>query len=502
MLLQNTFDDDLNADMNAQVGLYEKVVLARQQAISGLGKTPEVLKSEMVKTAKDQGLSYNNYVVLQGKKLLTNFNNTGKSEIGNQFNGTFQELNRLEKILLNKSAQSKARDEYVNQNMALKGEEAFDFNKVKGGPTTITTNLPTRLEGGRITGFKKQTVNLSKEDLYKFAEIKDAQGFLGGAFVPKAKKEQAARYREQLVQKFGEPQFYGISDYLRGLPENREEGATLGDRFSSTASGLVPLFTTGALPYSSPLKPVNRNEAMEKAVSSDNFKKTIELREQFHKTTGNIAVPLQYPVLTGDDKKGKLTTSKLAGILSDFASAGIGGYEGVAQYVTDPKAQWFVNVDPSTSAYGKNTYNIQLTKPDGTIEVKPITEQHFIELSGKQPPRVNTDPIKASINAFNTGSTNSTYSYTDKNAYLGAYVKPDDFINTNKYRVAADFAPGSNGLVFPKLYIQGGSANDWRLIEYDPGRGFQGFTTEEAENFIPKVDDVFINGLLQIQRRK
>ena len=502
MLLQNTFDDDLNADMNAQVGLYEKVVLARQQAISGLGKTPEVLKSEMVKTAKDQGLSYNDYVVLQGKKLLTNFNNTGKSEIGNQFNGTFQELNRLEKILLNKSAQSKARDEYVNQNMALKGEEAFDFNKLKGGPTIITTNLPTTFERGKIGGFKKQTVNLSKEDLYKFAEIKDAQGFLGGAFVPKAKKEQAARYREQLVQKFGEPQFYGISDYLRGLPENREEGATLGDRFSSTASGLVPLFTTGALPYSSPLKPVNRNEAMEKAVSSDNFKKTIELREQFHKTTGNIAVPLQYPVLTGDDKKGKLTTSKLAGVLSDFASAGIGGYEGVAQYVTDPKAQWFVNVDPSTSAYGKNTYNIQLTKPDGTIEVKPITEQHFIELSGKQPPRVNTDPIKASINAFNTGSTNSTYSYTDKNAYLGAYVKPDDFINTNKYRVAADFAPGSNGLVFPKLYIQGGSANDWRLLEYNPGRGFQGFTTEEAENFIPKVDDVFINGLLQIQRRK
>jgi hypothetical protein len=499
MFLQNTFDDDFNADMNAQVGLYEKVVLARQQqAISGLGKTPEVLKAQMAKDAKAKGMTYNDYVVLKGKDLLTNFNNSkGKSEIGNQFNETFQELNRLEKILLNKAAIDKARDEYVNQNMALKGEEAFDFNKVKGGPTTITTNLPTRLEDGRITGFKKQTVNLSKEDLYKFATIKDAQGFLGSIFVPKAKKEQAARFREQLVQKFGEPQFYGISDYLRGMPESREEGATLGDRASSTASGLVPLFTTGALPYSSPLKPVNRNEAMEKAVSSDNFKKTIELREQFHKTTGNIAVPLQYPVLKGDSKKGQQTTSKLAGILSDFASAGIGGYEGMAQYVTDTKAQWFVNVDPSTSAYGSNTYNLQLTKPDGTIETKLITEQHFIELSGKQPPRVNTDPIKASINAFNTGSTNSTYSYTDKNAYLGAYVKPDDFINTNKYRVAADFAPGSNGLVFPKLYIQGGSANDWRLLEYDPGRGFQGFTTEDAEKFIPSVDDVFIKGLLQ-----
>jgi hypothetical protein len=497
MFLQNTFDDDLNADINAQVGLYEKVVLARQQTISGLGKTPQLLKAEMVKTAKDLGMSYNDYVVLQGKKLLTNFNNTGKSEIGNQFNGTFQELNKLEKTLLNKSAQSNARDEYVNQNMALKGQEAFNFNKVKGGPTTITTNLPTTFERGKIGGYKKQTVTLSKEDLYKFAEIKDAQGFLGSIFVPKAKKEQAARFREQLVQKFGEPQFYGIGDYLKGMPESREEGATLGDRFSSTASGLVPLFTSGALPYSSPLKPVNRNEAMEKAVSSDNFKKTIELREQFHKTTGNVPVPLQYPILKGDSKKAEQTTSKLAGILSDFALSGIGGYEGMAQYVTDPKAKWFVNVDPSTSAYGNNTYNLQLTKPDGTIETKPIIEQHFIELSGKQPPRVNTDPIKASINAFNTGSTNSTYSYTDKNAYLGAYVKPDDFINTNKYRVAADFAPGSNGLVFPKLYIQGGSANDWRLLEYNPGRGFKGFTTEEAENFIPSVDDVFIKGILQ-----
>lgn len=502
MHYQDVFMDGLNADMDAQVGLYEKVVLARQQAVSGTGKTPQLLKAEMVKDAKAKGMSYNDYVVLKGKDLLTNFNNTGKSEIGNQFNGTFQELNRLEKIILNKNAQLKGSDDYVNQLAELGGFEPFDVSKVKVGPTTITTNLPTTFERGKIGGFKKQTVNLSKEDLYKFAAIKDAQGFLGGIFVPKAKKEEAAKFREQLVKKFGEPQFYGIGDYLKGMPESREQGATLGSPGYSLAAGLVPMFTTGAIPSGSSVsgsfsKPVNRNQVMEKAVSSDNFKKTIALKEEYFKSIGAVPVPKQYPLLKSDEKKAKQLTSTLGGVISDFASSGISGYEDIAQYVTDPKALYYVNIEPSTSAYGKNTYNLQLTKPDGTSVIKPITEQHFIDLTGKQPPRVNTDPIKASIGAFNTGSTNSTYSYTDKNAYLGAYVKPDDFVNTNKYRVAADFAPGSNGLVFPKLYIQGGSANDWRLLEYNPGRGFQGFTTEEAEKFIPSVDDVFIKGLLQ-----
>ena len=507
MYHQDAFIDGLNADMNAQVGLYEKVVFARQQAISGTGKTPQLLKSEMVKKAKDLGMTYNDYVVSEGSKLLADFNNKGKSLIGNQFNSTFEQLNKLEKTLLNKNAQLKGSDDYVDQMAMLGGFEPFNLSKVKSGPTTITTNLPTTFERGKIGGFKKQTVTLSKDDLYKFAEIKDAQGFLGSIFVPKVKKEQAAKFREQLIQKFGEPQFYGISDYLKGIPESKQEGSTLGSPGYSLAAGLVPLFTTGAIPSGSSVsssfsKPVNRNEEMDKAVSSNNFKKTMALKEEYFKSLSNVPVPKQYPILKGDDKKAKQLTSTLGGVVSDFASAGIGGYEDIAQYVTDPKALYYVNIEPSTSAYGNNTYNLQLTKPDGTSVIKPISEKHFVALTGKQPPRVNTDPIKASIGAFNTGSTNSTYSYTDKNAYLGAYVKPDDFINTNKYRVAADFAPGADGLVFPKLYIQGGSANDWRLIEYDPGRGFKGFTTEEAEEFIPKVDDVFINGLLQIQRRK
>lgn len=464
MYYQDSFIDGLNADMNAQVGLYEKVVFARQQTISGIGKKPELLKAEMVKTAKDLGIAYNDYVVLQGKKLLTNFNNTGKSEIGNQFNGTFEQLNKLEKTLLNKTAQLKGGDTYVDQIAKLGGFEPFDISKVKSGPMVITADLPTTFEGGKIGGFKKQNVTLSKEDLYKFATIKDAQGFLGGIFQPKAKREESVKFQEQLTQKFGKTLYYGLENYLAGLGSTR-----------NTAP----------------------NAEMVKAIGSDNFKKTMGLKEDYFKSLSNVPVPKQYPLLKGDDKKTKQLTSTLGGVISDFASAGISGYEDIAQYVTDPKALYYVNVDPSTSAYGNNTYNLQLTKPDGTSVIKTISEKHFVELTGKQPPRVNTDPIKASISAFNTGSTNSTYSYTDKDAYLGAYVKPDDFINTNKYRVAADFAQGSNGLVFPKLYIQGGSANDWRLLEYDPGRGFQGFTTEEAEKFIPSVDDVFIKGLLQ-----
>jgi hypothetical protein len=499
MYHQNAFDVDLDADMNAQTGLYEKVVLARQQIISGTGKTPETLKREMVKKAQDLGMSYNDYVVSQGSKLLADFNNTGKSQIGNQFNSTFEELNKLGKTLGTKSAILKGRDSYVEQ-AAFGQFEPFDFNKVKGGPVQITASLPTTFERGKIGGFKNQTVTLSKEDLYKFAEITDAQGFLGNIFVPKVKKEQAAKFKESLMQKFGEAQFYGIADYLRGQTYRESDTSPL-ERLSAfgsdIASAAATVIGSAAIPYSSPLKPLAPNAAMQKAVTSDNFKKTMDLREEYFKNIGSVPVPKQYPIVKGNEKKAEQVNSKLAGILSDFAAAGIGGYEDMAQYVTDPKAKWFVNVDPSTSAYGKNTYNLQLTKPDGTSEIKPITEQHFIELSNRQPPTVNTDPIKTAIGAFNTGSTNSTYAYTDKNAYLGAYAKPDDFINTNKYRVAADFAPGGNGLVFPKLYIQGGSANDWRLLEYDPGRGFKGYTTEEADGFIKSVDDVFIKGLLQ-----
>jgi len=499
MYHQDAFMDGLNADMNAQVGLYEKVVLARQQAVSGIGKTPQLLKAEMVKKAKDLGMSYNDYVVLQGKKLLTNFNNTGKSEIGNQFNGTFEQLNNLEKTLLNKNAQLKGSDTYVNQIAKLGGFEPFDFNKVKGGPMVITADLPTTFEGGKIGGFKKQTVTLTKEDLYKFAAIKDAGGFLGGIFQPKAKREEAAKFEEQLTQKFGKTLYYGLENYLQGTGRTETSVTSeLGKAFASAA--LASAIPGGKNPFMAGLGSVRGtapNAEMQKAVGSDNFKKTMALKEEYFKSLSNVPVPKQYPILKGDDKKARQLTSTLGGVVSDFASAGIGGYEDIAQYVTDPKALYYVNVEPSTSAYGSNTYNLQLTKPDGTSVIKPISEKHFVALTGKQAPRVNTDPIKASINAFNTGSTNSTYSYTDKEAYLGAYVKPDDFINTNKYRVAADFAPGANGLVFPKLYIQGGSANDWRLIEYNPGRAFQGFTTEEAEKFIPSVDDVFIKGLLQ-----
>jgi hypothetical protein len=61
--------------------------------------------------------------------------------------------------------------------------------------------------------------------------------------------------------------------------------------------------------------------------------------------------------------------------------------------------------------------------------------------------------------------------------------------------VAADFAPGTKGMYFPKLYIKSG--DDWDLVQYNPGPSFQGFTKDEVENFPMLVDDIFINSLLQ-----
>ena len=108
---------------------------------------------------------------------------------------------------------------------------------------------------------------------------------------------------------------------------------------------------------------------------------------------------------------------------------------------------------------------------------------------------ISVDEVNSNINAFGTGSTNSTYSYMDKDAYSTAYLKTDDFPNTNRFRVAADFAPGAKGRYFLKLYINTGK--EWDLVQYNPGPGFQGFTRDEVANFPMMVDDIFINSLLQ-----
>jgi hypothetical protein len=174
-------------------------------------------------------------------------------------------------------------------------------------------------------------------------------------------------------------------------------------------------------------------------VDNEDYKRTVQLREQYFKEISDVSVPKAYPLYKDKAEQAKNLATSLASVASDYS--GIDKeYEDIAALATDEKSQFQVNVDPAVSRYDKNAYTLQVTKPSGEIVTKSITENQFKFLTGKSAPVVFVDEIDSNISAFGTGSTNTTYSYMDKNAYSTAYLKGDDFPNTSKYRVAADFA--------------------------------------------------------------
>ena len=461
------FEEGLTADLNAKQGLYEQVAVANWKAMNATsGKTFDdtQIKTAIGAYAKKLGMSYNDYIIIQGSKAVQAMNSNKNTSFGPEFNATVQQINALDKTITNKLAKQKEADKVIAEKAKLEGFTAFDYKKSGVKPTNVT--IPVDRNGV----VENKVVNLSTEDLYKFAVINKA-GDQGGdlfsgpsPFRPKAVREEAKKLRESLIAKFGEKTFNTLQMKLYTRPT-------------------ALLYSTGNTPLTE----------MNKALESSEFKRTQKLKEDYYKGISFAQAPQTQILYKGKPEQEKQLVSNISSIISDYAS--VGGYEEFGQYASDPKAQFQVNIKPAPSAYGKNSYSLQMTKPDGTIVEKPIVEKHYEFLTNQKAPMVSDNNLQSNINAFGTGSTNSAYHFTDKDAYTTAYFKPDEFSNTNKYQVAADFAQGGNGRYFPKLYVNTGAG--YKFYNYNPGRGFEGFTLEQAEAFPQLVDDRFISGLLQ-----
>lgn len=472
------FEDGLNADINTQVALYEKVAVAHWSAVNsgkvdpktGKAYTQDGMRNQIRLQAKDLGISYNDYIVLQGKKAYNTFTNSGSSLIGNEYTQDFKEIGELEKMIGSKAARLKNADTYVATN--AEGFKPFDLSKVKVEPiNNLKIRYSTKMDGGTPSGFVEESVNLSKEDLYKFAIAEKVRGgWLGNLFTSRATKGEGEKALKDLTAKFGEKKAAAIARTIAVGPSASSLGV-LGDNVFNA-----------------------RNAKMMDLVNNEDFKRTVALKEQYFKGISDVSVPKAYSLYKDKPEQAKNLAAKLASVASDYNGID-DSYKEIAAFAADEKSQFQVNVDPAASRYDKNKYNLQVTKPDGDIITKPITQDHFKYLTGRNAPMVSVDDVSSNINAFGTGSTNSTYNYMDKDAYSTAYLKSDDFPNINKFRVAADFAPGTKGRYFPKLYIKSG--DDWDLVQYNPGPSFQGFTKDEVENFPMLVDDIFINSLLQ-----
>lgn len=465
------FQEGLKTDKDVQFGLYEKVAVAdwltknsgKVDPVTGKAFSETGMKNQILKYAKKLGMSYNDYIVLQGQKAVDKFNYSKTPTIGNENLSAIKEINSLSKLITSKVAKEQEADQYVKENAV--GFQPFDYKKANIKPQTITVPV---IKNGRVSS---ETVNLSTEDLYKFAVIAKAGDEPGdiipgpSAFRPIAKREEAIALKNSLIAKYGEQMFRTIQKTMYTGPK-------------------VPL-----IGMTTPLTP------MLNALESDAFKKTNALKEQFYKKITDVQAPFSDILYRGKPEQEKQLASNISDVVSEYATAGISGYDEFNQYTSDPKAQFRTVTNPAVDKYGKNAYSLQLTKPDGGIVEKPITEAHYEFLTNKSAPSIFEDEVKSAINAFSTGSTNPSYHYTDKNAYTTAFLKPDDFPNTNKYKVATDFAPGGNGRYFPKLYINAGAG--YKFYNYNPGPSFQGFTAREADDFSTKVDDIFISGLLQ-----
>jgi len=472
------FEDGLNADMNVQVGLYEKVAVAHWLATNsgktdpktGKSYTEDGMKRAIKNQATKLGLSYNDYIVLQGKKASNVFNSSGNSLIGNEYTQDFKEISSLEKVIANKAARLKNADTYVATR--AEGFKPFDLSKAKVEPISLKVRYSTKMDGGTPSGFVEENVTLSKQDLYKFALAEKASGgALDRIFTSRATKDEADSARKDLVAKFGAGKTNAIARKLAMGP--------------SPNLGIEDVF--GA-----------RNAKMMDLVDNEDYKRTVELKEQYFKSVSDVSVPKGYVLYKDKPDQARNLSAKLASVASDYDGIDE-SYKEIAALATDEKSQFQVNVNPAVSRYDKNAYTLQVTKPTGDIVTKSITENQFKYLTGRNAPMVSVDDVNSNINAFGTGSTNSTYSYMDKDAYSTAYLKVDDFPNTNRFKVSADFAPGARGRYFPKLYVKIG--NDWDLVQYNPNSNFQGFTKDETENFPMMVDDIFINSLLALQRK-
>lgn len=480
----NQFEQGLQKDMDVQFSLYEKVAVAHWMASNsknGKNLSEAEIKKSLEYYAGKNKMSYNDYVVLQGEKAFSNFYSKN-SIIGNEFADDFAAIKNLRRTIGTKSAQMAEKKQYITDH--AEGFTPVDLTKIDIKPITVTAVLGGEAEGkGRI---RRENVTLSKQDVLDFASFiyHDWEGgFVPGALDSDIVKNEARKAKERLIKKYGTAGFESIQKSIRG--EEKFDPADI------NPFHLLLGHTPGGY---------EQNPQIKKAInviSSANYFKTRALEEQYFRNISEAASPKQIPLYKDKEGEAKHLATSISAIATDYANID-DDYAKFSVGAEDPKSQFFVRIDPATDVYGKNTYTLQMTA-DGELLEKPITESQFKNLTGIRTPQVYYDPIGSAIKSFSTktGSTNSTYSYTDpSNAQSTAYFKDDDFPSTNNYNVAMDFALGSNGRYYPKMYVQT-DENNWRLIQYGLNKkGFKGYTKQEAATLPSIIDDTFIKQLL------
>ena len=475
------FEKGLKDDMNAQFGLYEKVALADWMAKNS-GKinpatnkpfTAEEMKGQINAYAKKVGMSYNDYVVLQGQKATDRYNATKGQSLGAEYASDFAAINELgTRIGINKKALD-------NESAKLKelapGFTPLDLSKANISPVTLEIAMGGEAESmGKV---RKQKVTLSKQDvidLAKYTYHDWENGAVPGVFDSDLVKQDAEKAKARLVKKYGTLGFTSMYNYLKG-----DETFQYSD-----ANPFSLIFGHGGAP-------LRQNSELKKAIDlikDDRYKKTTALREEYYKSLSSVASPGAVILYADKAEQREHLQSSLASVASDYQGID-SGYEDLTKAALDDKSKFQININPAASRYGNNSYELQVTKSDGSVITKPITEKHFTDITGKTPPSLFVDDVTFAIKNSPFGTTNLAHAYTDDDAYSTAFVK-DDQTRTKNYNVAMDFAPGSGDLLFPKLYVQQESG-DFKLIPYNAG-----LTPQQAKSFPSMVDDVFIKSLL------
>ena len=481
LFFTNNYIKGVEDDANAQFGLYEKVAVADWMAKNSGKINPDTgkpysgdeMKKQIANQAKKVGVSYNDYIVLQGQKATDKWNQSKGKSLGSEYADDFSAINELGvRIGIAKKTIDKEQG-YINANSA--GFTPVDVNKLNINPVTITAVIGGEAEGrGKM---RRENVTLSKQDVLDFAKFiyHDYEGTLPGVLDSDAIKTDAKNAKERLIKKYGTAGFESMQTQLRGSEKwNPADLNPLNVVFNPTVTN------------------IKQNPEIAKAVNilkSDNFKKTMQLREKYYKEMSGVAVPGAIVLYKDKAEQKEHLQSAISSVASDYAGIDA-GYEDLVSAVNQEGSHFQINIDPAASRYGNNSYSLQVTKKDGSIVTKPITESHFQDITRMNAPSMFIDDLTATINASDYGSTNLAHAYTDDDAYTTAFVK-DSQTRTKNYNVAMDFVRGSRGMLFPKLYIQTGD-NDWKLVPFN-----KGLTPQEAKNFPISVDDVFVKSLLQ-----
>jgi hypothetical protein len=467
------FQKGLEDDMASQFGMYEKITLAafmttnsgKTNPNTGKAFTEDEMKTQIRAHANKVGMSYNDYVVLQGQKATDKYNSTKGQYLGAEYAQTFQSINQLGQSI---GLKKKQIDSEKNVVSSVLGGEFIDVSKIDIKPVTVTAVLGGAAEGrGKL---RRENVTLSKQDVLDFASFiyHDSEGGLPGFLDSAEVKDQARVAKERLIKKYGTSGFESIQTDLRGSDMR-------------------------IVSFNPRMRNINQNEEVKKAIDvikSSNYVATTKAREQYYKNLSQVGAPKGVVLYKDKPETQRHLASALVSIADEYSDID-SDFTEIAALANDEKAQFQINITPAASRYGKNTYELQVTDAEGDITIKTIKEKDYNYLTGKSAPSLLVNDAVSAATYSQYGSTNLGHYYTDDNAYSTAFVKDYETKTSDKYNVAIDYVMSGENQFYPKIYVQLGEDN-WKMFPYNAPINDQGVI-----NFPSQVDDVFVKSLLQ-----